>query len=700
MDGGTGRNYTKATMIDHMSKTYGYIQEEEHPMKSFGVSKKAMIMTIDGFDPVYARDLIDSGFLPNIKKFRDRGATTPLYSMQSVMPTYTPPNWCALATGAYPVTSGITDFWNHQSGDQLDVLTRTFDSRICRAEYLQDAADRQGLKTIVAGWPTTWPPTNPNEILIDGSGVHPFLTETIDYERMYTASAENDSVNFVPHMSNDRGAECFETEEVDKLKFEVTQKDAGEQVAESRTIDNGERLGGRVQEVRDASKAAHGGNCDHIALPIHEPKGWTVDTTGCKETVLVVNNGREHRYGLLKATNGVFDTLEIYRRKKDEAPIGTVKLGQWSGPIYDTFTNDDGTKTNAAYQERLLHMAPDGSSFKMYGSFAINMDGTDHVYPVGLRKELFDKFGAPMVFSNCGRDTDDVNTILYESMELACHWVMDVMDYLMDNYEWDVVLQGLHIVDQGNHAGLNDIQLPGEAGQKARDLLNKFYLLADEYVGRCFRWLDQGVDIVICSDHGGLAVYDEESNELGDAWNLNIGVMEKLGYTVLKEENGAKIIDWSKTTAIAQRAMYIYLNMKGREPEGIVDPEDAPALIEKIIDDLYAWRDEKTGRRVVAQCFTREEMEFLNLGGDRVGDITYTMVPDFSHDQGCNFPTVSRAGTSIRALFMAAGPGIKQGAVVDRKVEIVDVAPTLCWLLGIAPPAQCDGGPVYQILED
>ena len=58
------------------------------------------------------------------------------------------------------------------------------------------------------------------------------------------------------------------------------------------------------------------------------------------------------------------------------------------------------------------------------------------------------------------------------------------------------------------------------------------------------------------------------------------------------------------------------------------------------------------------------------------------------------------ADTSISPIFMAAGKGIKQGFTTDRVIREVDVAPTIAAIAGIRMPAQCEGAPVYQILDD
>lgn len=54
-------------------------------------------------------------------------------------------------------------------------------------------------------------------------------------------------------------------------------------------------------------------------------------------------------------------------------------------------------------------------------------------------------------------------------------------------------------------------------------------------------------------------------------------------------------IDWTRTTAHTTSYCHIFLNIKGRDEQGIVDPADQFELEEKIMTDLYGLRDEKKG---------------------------------------------------------------------------------------------------------
>jgi predicted AlkP superfamily phosphohydrolase/phosphomutase len=85
-------------------------------------TKKVLLLGLDGADALQVKKYVSEGKLPNFKKVISQGVTTKDYSMRSVLPAITPPNWASLATGAFPNTHGITCFWNHTLGNPLDQL--------------------------------------------------------------------------------------------------------------------------------------------------------------------------------------------------------------------------------------------------------------------------------------------------------------------------------------------------------------------------------------------------------------------------------------------------------------------------------------------------------------------------------------------------------------------------------------------------
>jgi len=233
--------------------------------------------------------------------------------------------------------------------------------------------------------------------------------------------------------------------------------------------------------------------------------------------------------------------------------------------------------------------------------------------------------------------------------------------------------------------------------------MERLYQQTDRYLGKMLHYLDEGWTIIVTSDHAQVAP-KYMPPAIGDMSGLNAGLMKELGYTVLaKDENGNELkkVDWSKTRAVAIQGNDIFINLKGREKYGIVDPEDQYELEEQIMTDLYGYKHPDTGKRVIALALRNRDAILLGYGGPTAGDICFWVAEGYNYDH-CDGLSVTygEASTSLSPIFVAAGPGLKQGFVTDRVIRQVDVAPTMCYLAGVRMPAQCEGSVIYQILEE
>lgn len=224
----------------------------------------------------------------------------------------------------------------------------------------------------------------------------------------------------------------------------------------------------------------------------------------------------------------------------------------------------------------------------------------------------------------------------------------------------------------------------------------------DRYLEQFLPYLDEGWTFIITSDHG-LITEMNQTPGLGEVRVNGINMVE-MGYTVLKkDENGNPMreVDWTKTKAIAHRSCHIQINLKGRYPTGIVEPEDKAALEEQIISDLYNYRDPITGRRVVAMALTNRDAVLLGMNGEECGDIVFFMAEGFNIIHADSLSTQrGYFDTSVSPIFVAAGAGVKENYKVERVIRQVDVAPTVAALTGLRMPAQCEGAPAYQILTE
>ncbi len=161
-------------------------------------------------------------------------------------------------------------------------------------------------------------------------------------------------------------------------------------------------------------------------------------------------------------------------------------------------------------------------------------------------------------------------------------------------------------------------------------------------------------------------------------------------------------IDWSRTLAYGNDADdFIRINLKGREPQGIVAPEDYEALRDHIIERLYAWRDPKSGRPLVEKVWKREEIYFGPFV-DKADDILIRwadFVPQGLDDGGLErprqfFDQIS-GGHKPNGILIMRGPGIMPGTTIEG-AELIDMPPTILHLLGEPVPAIMDGKVLTQ----
>lgn len=659
-------------------------------MSSKPKAKKVILLGHDGADPLMVKRFMEEGKLPHLKKITEEGTTTPNFVMQGVHPTITPPNWASLATGANPGTHGITCFWNHTSGKDLLTLSYGFNSRLSKAEFIWDKAAEEGKKCIVFNYPTAWPPTRKDNILVvDGSMVVVNTRAMIDHEKIYFGRKGDFPVEEIPHASDSSGVDCMIEEEVDEKDFDVAEGPAAATTALE---------GFKIKALEDRRTAGMGAlRYDQVKTPIKPATGWNNPVEGAKEIVLPVNNGMERRFGLiLKGSSGDYDKLQIFTRKQDKDPIGEVEVNKWSDWLYDNYKSSGETR-KVAYKVKLMKMEADGSGLEMYSSYVLDLDNKAWMYPSSLAEELYENVGPIMHHSYCGN-----HPIMAETYKMMYDWYSGAIKYLMAHYEWDLLYIHVHALDYANHIYQNAIlEEHNPRFQRHIGNLYNFYKITDDLTGDIMEAMDDETALFIVSDHGGMS--REKGCEpplIGDPHSVAGKMMEDLGYMVVDRNSDPPVIDWQKTRAISQRSGYIYINLKGREPHGSVEPEEYESLVEKIIDDLLCYRDPDNDRRPIALALRKEDMPILGLYGDHVGDIYFTFNPSWTRVHGTQLTTSTYKGTSVGCLFMARGPGIKKGAVLNRPVKVIDIVPTICQISGIPLPRDVEGGVIYQALEE
>jgi len=328
-------------------------------------------------------------------------------------------------------------------------------------------------------------------------------------------------------------------------------------------------------------------------------------------------------------------------------------------------------------------------------------------YPHSLFLQVVENVGyVPPMTAMCGTNPLMVEEKILPAWRNYDRWQAEALMYLIQANGYQAVFSHLHNVDCIGHQiwrlAKARAEHPDIDPQQYQGFLEQVYQDTDDYLGHFLPLLDEGWTIIITSDHGLLVSEEEYLPLAGDPFGVNTGVLGDLGYTVLKKDASGKTIkeiDWSQTKAVAPRGNHIYLNIKGRDAYGIVDPADKYELEREIIDGLYSYR--LNGKRVISVALRNKEAAVLGTGGPECGDVLYWLEEGFNRLHGDALPLVEGTyDTSVTPIFIAAGQGLKKGYKSQRIIRQADLTPTVAHMLGVRMPKQCEGAVAYQILAD
>ena len=660
------------------------------------LSSKILVLGIDGMDARLTKHHLEAGKMPNLQTLIARGAAREDLELLGALPTITPPMWTTLATGAYPMTHGITDFWR-QNPDHLDTFGYNMDSRLCQAEQIWNVLAEAGKKTLVWHWPgSSWPPTSDSANLhvVDGTqpeGVNLGVGQ-VDGEFIVAASDKIPEVTFKNKAGNSSMMCVITDMETSKGSSDVGYDDYVSSPDIKNIVINRADAGDWTNTMLDASLS-----------PIKEANGWLDAPVGAKECTILFSKGLVRRVALLLPNEaGIFDRLAVYKSKKAQQPIVVLDKNEFVQDVLDEAVRQE-TTYQVTRNMRLLDMAEDGSMLRMWISAAMNIHEHTLWHPQILFDEVAKNVGYPQPASNLGfTDKQLIVDCMEENWMRTMKWQADALNYLIESGGYDMVFSHIHNDDGEKHmflAQCNGKPTGPLTPEEYEEILLNVSLQNDYYIGRFLHLLDKGWTILLVSDHGLVSSENRGNDMISGA--VLIEPFRSMGYTeVLKDEQGNDLreIDWSKTKAVMTRMNMIYLNLKGRNQTGIVEPEEQFALEAEIISKLYQYRDSRTGKRSVSIALRNRDARLLGLGGPECGDIIVFHEQGYNSEHGDSLSTIyGCAHTSTSPIFAAAGAGIKEGYVTNRVVREVDIAPTVAALAGVRMPAQCEGAPAYQI---
>ena len=129
--------------------------------------KRCVLLGLDSMSLDFVDKFVKQGYLPNMKRLMEEGTTSEMFSS---IPTGTAMNWTCIATGAHVGTHGIVEMSLHLPGTSLSEKFQSFTTERCQAEYIWNAAEKQGKKVVLLRYTASWPPTIKRGLQVEGVG--------------------------------------------------------------------------------------------------------------------------------------------------------------------------------------------------------------------------------------------------------------------------------------------------------------------------------------------------------------------------------------------------------------------------------------------------------------------------------------------------------------------------------------------------
>jgi predicted AlkP superfamily phosphohydrolase/phosphomutase len=631
---------------------------------------KVVVLGLDGLDPTLIKRLIDAGRAPAFAKLAELGTFTPL---ATTMPALSPVAWSSFITGLTPGGHGIGDFIMRDPATYLPVFSiyeqlppgRSLRLAGCEMPltgggmrnlrhgkpfwaYLTE----QGIPASVFRIPTNFPIEETATRALSGMGA-PDLVDTYGIFNYYTSNELED----YPGISG--GNVTY----VDVVDYRVRTE-----------------LPGPLDSFCPPSPTTV--RRDPTAVNSKVPFAVYLDADS--DTVLIEIQGRRVvlKCGELSAWVPVeFELLPL---------VGKVR---------------------GICRFLLQEVRP---HFRLYVT-PINIDpeaqAVQVTYPEELGGELARAIG-PFWTKGLPCDTKAFDYGILSDEEYAVQAQAILQEQLAQfDYEWGRFDEGLFYfyvsnTDQDSHMLWRNMDpthpMHAASDPRLAGYLEQLYEQMDKLVAKVLPAIDDDTLVLVCSDHGFV--------QFGRQVHVNSFLRER-GFLAIKDEAKSKEattildVDWAKTVAYGIGFNGLYLNLKGRERDGIVDPAQAQATIAKLKRELEELRDPDTGARPVDRVYLRDQI-YTGAHTNQMAELFVGFTPGYRSSSSSVLGETGRAIIDINPWAWSGDhsmsrdlvPGVlfSSRRVAKANPSLLDLPVTILEHFGIAKPADMVGSSLFD----
>ena len=561
------REFLKQSSVTAAAFTAGLGLRPAYPArgKTYGRRKKVIVIGIDGMDPRLSERMMKVGKLPNFAKLSKQGGYRTLLTS---IPPQSPVAWANFINGAGPGSHGIFDFIHRHPEKQCAPFFAVAET-VAGEGYLTTGDHKLQLNF----WPFNH---KPPATLLRRQGI-PFW-DYLDEAGIYSVFYDLPS-NYPPSPSKYGYHRCLSgLGTPDMLGTYGTYQHFAED-GPIRTKDEG---GGKRSMLLFENEAAQAKLIGPQNNFLKDPKPVTID------------------FFVHRDTDAKAAVIEIQKRKI------LLKEGQWSRWLKLDFEMSTPAFIPTKHISGIcrFYLQQVSPNFRLYVS-PINSDPSNSYLritePPEFIKEISSRLG---LFYTTGFQEDHkaLSNKVFTDEEycIQADYVLqerlNLLKYALENYDDGLLFFYFSSTDLQSHMFWwdSDEKHPTRSADDAKKYFNRIkelYRKLDGVVGDILNRYGDKATVIVMSDHG-FANFKRQ-------FNLNTWLREN-GYLYPPDSTSImRDVDWSMTKAYGLGINGLYLNLKGREREGIVEPgRQREELIAELITNLEAVRD-KNGKQVI-----------------------------------------------------------------------------------------------------
>ena len=481
---------------------------------------------------------------------------------------------------------------------------------------------------------------------------------------------------------------------------------------------------GRLKNFAELAKNGSSGNLTSTILPL-SATAWNSFASG--------KNPAKH---------GIYDFSK--RVKGTYTHVPTTSLDRGTRTLWD-YASDAGKR--CCIVNVPLTYPPERVNGIMVSGFPYPESRRDYAIPKQVLDDIKNDLGITSLHKPSPHflKPGDERKLVDEMMDITKRQT-SVVNYLLKRENWDLFVTVFDATDVVSHFFWQyiDPKNPKYDEKKAREFGPLFYDIydsVDSAFGEIKKNLSDQDNIFVISDHGFGPVYYAvymnnwliENNYLGlkrtmgtraRKFLFKIGITTDFLFRTAKRLRlvGTKTFTYSKKSTALELAKKLslslddvewseslvfsygnygqfFLNLKGREPQGKVerDPE-YDRLVSELVAKLKELRDPKTGRILFDIVYTKDQIysgPFFESAPDIVffdSTMTYRAhrLFEFGSKNMIAPDPIYSGSHRMDGIFIGGGPDIVQNENISE-ARLIDLAPTILHMLGLAIPSDVDG---------